>query len=319
MKKSIRAGILGVLVGDALGVPYEFKSSAEMAAKPATDMVGYGTYNQPPGTWSDDGSLTLCLADALREGYSLQRIAENCVAWYYEEKFAAWQEVFDIGNTTWKALKDVREILQQGDLEALQQRAQENREQENGNGSLMRILPLLCLFADAPPEHEAFSIILEVSAITHRHVRAAMACHFYLYFAWHLLKGEEKHTAFQKTRVFFNALWQSEALFQPEFSHFQRLFQTDFAQLPKEEIRSGGYVIESIEASCWCFLRTENYAECTLSAVNLGHDTDTTAAIAGGLAGIYYGEEGIPEFWRVNLARLEYIQALGQALEEKYF
>ena len=80
---SARSGILGAIVGDALGVPVEFKSRDYLSENPVTDMIGYGTYNQPPGTWSDDSSLLLCLLSALNEGYDLNKIAKNFENWFF--------------------------------------------------------------------------------------------------------------------------------------------------------------------------------------------------------------------------------------------
>ena len=96
----------------------------------------------------------------------------------------------------------------------------------------------------------------------------------------------------------------------PEFDHFKRIFADDFEALPEEKIKSTGYVVDTLEAALWCLLTTESYRECVLKAVNLGGDTDTVAAVAGGLAGALYGIEGIPEEWLNTLIKREYIEEI---------
>ena len=96
-------GIMGLVVGDALGVPYEFKARGTFDAE---DMVGYGTYNQPPGTWSDDSSMTLATVESLvdRGGIDLNDIMENFAKWYFNANFTPWGKVFDVGNGTRSAI-----------------------------------------------------------------------------------------------------------------------------------------------------------------------------------------------------------------------
>ena len=112
--------------------------------------------------------------------------------------------------------------------------------------------------------------------------------------------------------------WTEMEFAEREQKHFERLIQNDIREVAHADLKSGGYVMESIEASIWCFLQKENYVDVVFEAINLGHDTDTTAAIAGGLAGLFYGAETIPEYWIASLARMEDIIELGNQLNEKY-
>ena len=158
--------LFGVAVGDALGVPVEFRSRESIAQKPVTDMIGFGTHDQPPGTWSDDSSLTFCLADVLADKYDLQNIANSFVNWLYDELWTARGEVFDVGIATRAAIERVLRKTRP-DL------AGGFDESSNGNGSLMRILPLLFYIKDKPVD-ERFTITKAVSSITHGHVRSAL-------------------------------------------------------------------------------------------------------------------------------------------------
>ncbi len=183
----VKSVLLGVAVGDAVGVPFEFRSREIMQKNPAIDMVGYGTYNQPPGTFSDDSSLTFCLAEALTKGFDLQEIANNFIKWVEEDYWTAHGEVFEIGIATEVAIENLMNVdspeLSGGD-----------DEYSNGNGSLMRIAPLLFYLSDKPIQ-ERYELTRLVSGITHRHIRSVIACFFYLEFARFLVEGLEKQDA----------------------------------------------------------------------------------------------------------------------------
>lgn len=164
----LRSAIYGFAIGDALGVPYEFK---ERHTYNCTDMIGHGTWNQEAGTWADDTSLTLATAMSIKDMglIDLKDIRKNFEAWLYEDKFTANGEVFDVGGTTRGAIE-----LGHG-LDGFHY---------NGNGSLMRILPLA--FTDASDED-----IANVSAITHAHEISKNACIEYIHIARKLIKGEK--------------------------------------------------------------------------------------------------------------------------------
>jgi ADP-ribosylglycohydrolase len=156
-KIAVSSLLFGLAVGDALGVPVEFLPRGSFRA---AGMRGYGTHNQPPGTWSDDTSLTLCLADSLSRGFSPDDIARNFINWYDEGAFTAHGTVFDIGMATSKAINRLKAGVapeKAGCAEA----------NENGNGSLMRIAPLVFYLAGRP-EAERFNITKVASSITHR-------------------------------------------------------------------------------------------------------------------------------------------------------
>lgn len=309
--------LLGVAVGDALGVPFEFNTKDQMKKNPAKEMVGYGRYTVPAGTWSDDSSLTFCLAQSLLKGYDLADMATNFLNWKEESYWSARGYVFDIGITTSKAITYFKRILRNKEYEELTQLKYLGDEYDNGNGSLMRIMPLLFYIKDMDISQQ-FEIIRDVSALTHRHMRAAMCCLIYLRLAEHLLNGKGKITAYQLMQKEILAFWKTIDYAEKESKLFTQLIEKDIREMPYEDLKSGGYVMESIESSIWCFLQKDTYSEVVLTAINLGHDTDTTAAIAGGLAGLYYGAGSMPEYWLASIARLEDIIELGNQLHAKY-
>ncbi len=298
---------------------WEFRLNFELENRwkknPAKGMTGYGTYNQPEGTWSDDSSLTFCLAESLAEGYDLKEIAKKFIRWKNEAYWSARGEVFDIGLTTSKAISS--QLLKKNEISELKNQKYYGNEQDNGNGSLMRIIPLLFLIK-GKSIGEQFEIIWEVSALTHRHIRAAMSCLIYLKLAEELLEGKSKELAYLNMRNKIVNFWDEIEFSLIERLHFDRIIKDDVRGLRIRDLKSGGYVIEVLESSIWFFLSSETYKETILSIINIGHDTDTSAAIAGGLAGIYYGREGIPDFWLASIARMEDIFDLGIRLNAKY-
>lgn len=289
--QQIQSAFLGLAIGDALGVPVEFLKRAQLQAEPVTDMQGFGTHNQPAGTWSDDSSLTFCLADSLCSGYDLREIATSFLQWYHNARWTAGGVVFDIGNSTRAALQ---RLLKKFDAA----KSGGKSLADNGNGSLMRILPLAFYLQGETMQRRA-EIVREVSSITHAHQVSVRCCQYYVEFATLLLQGFEPFQAYQALKVFFS---HSVPL--------ARLAMGNIYELPEEEIKSGGYVVETLEAAMWCLLTTHSYEAAVLQAVNLGGDTDTTAAVVGGLAGLWYGLNAIPTKWLVQLVGADRINDL---------
>ncbi|MDM1548798.1 ADP-ribosylglycohydrolase family protein [Empedobacter falsenii] len=302
--------LIGSAVGDALGVPVEFKSRQYLQQNPVTDMMGYGTYNMPPGTFSDDSSMMFCLAESLCNGYNVNDIAEKFQMWMHEGYWTADGEVFDVGISTRKAINRLRVVKNPTE-------AGSTAESDNGNGSLMRILPLAIFTKDLSID-ERCEIVKEVSSITHAHNRSVLACIYYIEFALNVLDSENLEEAYLNTNFWLKLFLEENEIYKNEFQYFERILSGKLIDLKEDEIKSTGYVMDSLEASIWCLLHTDSYKDCVLKAVNLGHDTDTIACIAGGIAGIYYDVETIPTNWIEQLARVDDILHLAEQLEEKY-
>lgn len=304
----IQPALFGLAVGDALGVPVEFTSRSSLKRNPVTGMREFGKYKQPAGTWSDDSSLAFCLAEALTEGFDLGRIANNFVKWESKGYWAARGEVFDVGIATSKAINR----LKRGIAPEL---AGGTDEDSNGNGSLMRILPLL-FYIRKMPLKERFELTRLVSSITHGHIRSVIACFYYLEYAKHLIDNQNKYEVYSILRKEFPENIKELGVDIDELAHFDRLLAENIWHLKEQEISSGGYVIDTLEASLWCLLTTRSYSEAVLKAVNLGEDTDTTAAVTGGLAGLLYGYDEIPKEWIDVLARKDDIDDLCRRLAD---
>lgn len=251
--------IYGQAVADALGVPYEFRARDTFAC---TDMVGFVSHHQPAGTWSDDTSMALCICDSYRVlgRIDVDDIRARFVRWYREGAYTV-DGLFDIGGAC---------------ARALDQGFGCTGERDNGNGSLMRTVPLA--FTAATDDE-----VRAVSAITHAHPTSTELCVALVRIARDLVRGVPVR----------EAVPAADAL----------------AARPRTDVRSGGFVRDTYEAALWCLLTTGTYADCVLTAVNLGDDTDTTAAVAGALAGIVYGADAIPAAWLSALRGREVIEA----------
>ena len=297
MPNNLQTILLSTAIADALGVPVEFKPRAYLKENPVTDMLEYGTHHQPKGTWSDDTSLMLCLAESIVQGLDINKLAQKFVAWKNDNYWTPHGWVFDIGIGTRIAI----ERLEKGERPEL---AGGFDEMDNGNGSLMRILPLILFTKDLPIE-QRFEWTKKVSSLTHGHIRSVLACFYYLEFAKKIIAGKDKWQAYAELQTEFLNYIESIKINPLEIQKFSRLLFDDISKVDEDNIESSGYVIHTMEASIWCLLTTNSYSEAVLKAVNLGKDTDTTGAVTGGLAGLIYGVDSIPKAWLKTLARKE--------------
>jgi ADP-ribosyl-[dinitrogen reductase] hydrolase len=288
----ILGGLYGSLIGDALGVPVEFSSRSACKANPVTGMRANGMHYQRAGTWSDDGSLLLCSVESLVEkGFDVEDMGKRMLRWFDLGHWAAHGLVFDIGNATRVALDRIS-------LGTSAEQSGGRGVHDNGNGSIMRILPVV--LDGLGLDEEAFCHRIErASAITHAHERSKMACVFFGMMVRALMGGLYPQNALNQAQACFAGRYERSS----EFSHFAQVMKNDLAQEFEHEIESSGYVIDTLTASIWCLLTTNSFSECVLKAVNLGDDTDTTGCVAGGLAGVFYGVEAIPANWFAALPR----------------
>ena len=316
--RKIKDGIYGLCVGDALGVPAETRTREALRSDPITGMVGGGWHRQPAGYWSDDSSMTLCLADSIgRAGYyDTHDIMSRFDDWARNGAYTPGGRAFDIGNTCAHALRRYRQGYAPDHWG--------NRKlAENGNGSLMRILPMAFVLYRKYGIHitgsdRAMEDIHEISGLTHRHRLAQSACGIYLAIALRILDGYERKAAVREGVRDALQWYDSHPRFADCRVFWKKISDPDrLASLPNESIYSGGFVMETMETVLWALMNTDNYTDCVLTCVNMGYDTDSTAAIAGGLAGLYYGYDSIPEAWIRQLAGKDIIDDCIRSLEDR--
>ena len=298
MLDAIRAVTLGHAVADALGVPVEFCARKTLKDKPITDMIGYGTYDVPAGTWSDDTSMSLCALKSLAKGrVDYNDIMNNFCKWYYNDEFTATGELFDIGITCSQAIDNYCNYsctIEQCGLSNIT---------SNGNGSLMRIYPfVLYAYFNNIEGKELINIISKASALTHAHIYSIDGCIIYTHILTELLKKQCKESVHIGLAKAVKDIKSHDV--------YKNLLSDNFIKSNEDNIKSSGYIVDTLEASVWCLLTTDNYKDCVLKAVNLGGDTDTIAAIAGSLAGALYGINNIPKEWLKILKKEKYIESM---------
>lgn len=312
--------IFGMAVGDALGVPYEFITKGEMSLMPCKDMVGYGTHNQPVGTWSDDTSMALCIIESLCNGLNYTNIADKFKFWLFKNLWTPHGYVFDAGSSTGNAINRWRSgkylPTECGGLSF----------SSNGNGSVMRTL-VLVPFIENMDVYKRYDVVSNVSSITHAHWISTFSCFLVCEYAIAIRKGYSKLNAFTVAVESLNLINNLE-ISKGGFSdltedEFKKHFQTKIDLIKDENstdvnFHGFGFALDTAITSIWCIMTTENFKEATLKAVNYGYDTDTTGCVTGGLAGIVYGYDGIPEEWLVDIARKDDINELVENYDSVY-
>ncbi len=301
----IIGGLLGTLVGDALGVPVEFTGRSVRDLDPVTGMSGYGTWNQPPGTWSDDGAMTLAAANGITtHGWNLDRMMDGFRRWYDEAWWTAHGSVFDIGGTTRLAIIDYR-------INREAASCGRSDEHANGNGSLMRILPASAWLAGTA-SGDRIRRAGEASALTHAHIRSRLCCAWHAQWCAAVLAGSDMRSAAGKASLrLYREIPASER------TPLARILDGTAMDLPRERVPSDGYVVSTLEAAQWCLAQHTGFAEAVLAAVNLGGDTDTTGAVVGGMAGWLHGVESIPSAWLAALPRRSELDTLARRFAER--
>ncbi|KAF3905794.1 hypothetical protein AA313_de0205033 [Arthrobotrys entomopaga] len=350
----IKGGIFGVAVGDALGGPVEFQLRGTFGK--VTEYQPNMNFGLPAGSWTDDTSMTLCLAQSFITTHTFSPVTQiqNYIAWYKTGYLSVIDCCFDIGNLTlstllyWKSTLNhnpsststttnqttttATTTISDEQLASFQLKLDEQYKSPRycGNGSLMRTLPIGVWYYSSP-EEDIIRYSHRASELTHPYPTNGEACAVYSILIAYILSSTTstpttaaataaatttattatvtKEEVFTKFKEF---KFEDETL-KGRFEQYTSI--TDFKSKREEDISSSGYVVHSLEAALWAFFTTEGYEDGCVRVVNLGDDADTVGAIYGGLAGVYYGLEGIPERWREGLVRKEVV---GRVAEEFY-
>lgn len=300
--------IIGHAIGDAMGVPTEFCIREKLQKHPVVKMIGYGQHDVPAGCYSDDTSMELALIDSYnnKDYFDYDDIMTNFYYWLHDSKYTATDEVFDAGRTCIQAIINYtngKEPLECG-LKG---------EDNNGNGSLMRILPVaLYSYYKKIDENEIIKLTNDISSLTHAHEVSRLGCYIYIRYVMYLLDGYSKIEAYNLIQKINYSSYSDDSL-----EKYNRILKGNIKKIPLDDISSRGYVVDTLEASLWCLLVHDNFEDTILEAINLGNDTDTVAAITGSMAGIVYGINAIPKEWLDTLIKKDYIMNLSLEFEKK--
>jgi ADP-ribosylglycohydrolase len=293
LKARVFGGLLGAAIGDALGLPFEGAPREWLDQDPIEGIAGGGPHGQPAGAWSDDSSLLFCLAESLCSGYDPDDIGAKFLAWWTEGLWTPYGRAFGFGHATAAAMHKMMVGIPP-------LKAGQSGEGSNANGSLMRTLPVALYF------HRNRDLMLkaahQVSSISHAHPRSLMCCGIYCLVASSLLRGADRREAVedavrQANEYYRGPPWDDERV------HLESILSLEAIGLDRFQVKSGSYVVETLEAALWSLVRGDSFRHALLVAVNLGGDTDTVGAVTGGLAGVCHGRDGVPEEWLEALAR----------------
>ena len=307
----LKNSLLGFVVGDAMGVPIEFETREMLKKYPLTEMVGYGSYDEPAGTWSDDTSMTLATIDSIIEKKKIDYhdITTKFCEWVNNAEYTATDHLFDIGITTKYAL--VRFFVDK--VEAT--KCGGTLDSENGNGSLMRMMPIaLYAYYHQLDNNMIFEIVKNASSITHANEKSVLGCYIYVQYILKLIETNNLQESYNYIKTLNYQTFFSE----DNISIYERILKNDISKYPLEEIRSSGYILHTLEAVLWVVLNTTSFEESILTAINLGEDTDTIGEITGSLTGIKYGFDNIPENWINKIQKLDYLYELIDKWDEIY-
>ncbi len=299
----IRGSVFGFTIGDAMGVPAKFKERDELLQNPVISMTGYGTFNVPSGTFSGNTVLTLesmnSIADLKDINYNdmMTRFCKLAANGEYASIFKAIDIDVTIKKSMLKFLKTESDAVKCGsdDINA------------NGNGSIMRMLPIaLYCHYNKFKDYEVFNIVKNASSMTHANEISILGCYIYVNYLLFILNGKDKFASYNMIKC----LDYSEYFDEDTVAYYNRLLKTNINNLRIDDLKSTGYVVYTLEAAIWVILNTNSFSEAIVGAINLGGDTNAVGAITGSIAGIIYGYDNIPQKWLLELKKANYIEEI---------
>ena len=299
--------IIGHAVGDAMGFPTEFSKREELLQSPVIEMIDSPDVGQPTGSWSDDTAMEIATIDSFiqKKYFDYKDIMDKWVKWISKSEYTPTGVAFDIGRTCLKAIKKYcngTAPLECGSTSM----------NENGNGSLMRILPVaLYAYSKKLDDTSIHKLTNEASSLTHAHEVSRLGCYIYVQFIICLLKGNTKHEAYKHIQDLDYRSFSIDSI-----NHYARILNNQIEFQILDNIKSTGYIVDTLESAMWIFMNAQHYKEAIIASTNIGGDTDTIGAIVGSMAGIYYGFEDIPSSWLDKLQRKDYLMELVDRFEK---
>lgn len=294
MKDKIKGSIVGSILGDIVGVPYEFTSKNLITKEDILSFKGYKSHNVPFGYWSDDSSLILATMDSLKNGRcDYKDIGTNFCHWLFDKQYTPQNQVFDCGTTIRRAINQINECDYTGRCE----------DYECGNGSLMRILPVvLYQYFNEKDQSIALDTIIEIGNITHSNKLCEIGIIIYSKYVFNLLDGKDKLEAYKDMQQFVKERFKGF-----DVSAYNRILNENIFNATKDEVNGSGFIVNTLESVLWTFINSNNYKDGIINAILLGNDTDTVASITGGLLGLYYGYDNISSEWIDKIFKKDYI------------
>jgi ADP-ribosyl-[dinitrogen reductase] hydrolase len=290
IKNKLLGSFLGLAIGDCVGTTVEFNKRDTF--EPITDMIGQGPFNLPAGYWTDDTSMALCLAQSLLEYPDLNKtdLLTRFTNWYHNGENSSTGTCFDIGSTTLSAILNFEET---------KQTTNNTIYYSAGNGSIMRLAP--AFIKHHKDIEKAVSVAVLQSETTHGTYECLYASEMLTRLLYRALQAPSKYYVYDvMTR-------------NSNYNEFvENILEAIYK--PRDQIKSSGYVVHTLQAAIWSFHNTDNFKDAILLATNLGDDSDTVAAVTGQIAGMYYGLDNIPTDWVNKLYQKDMFIELGNKL-----
>lgn len=298
--------IIGHAIGDAMGMPTEFCSREQLLSNPVINMIESKKVAQPAGSWTDDTSMEIATIESIisNNGFNYSDIMARWCDWLNKGEYTPNGEVFDIGRTCLRACRNFMDGIEPTKCGL-------SDENSNGNGSLMRILPVaIYSHINNLSNEELVNLVNDVSSLTHGHNISKLACYMYVKFVIRLFNGMSKEECYEHLKTDDYSMYDNYSI-----SKYDRLIKEDITKLKIDDIKSSGYVVDTWECVLWILLKSKSFKETIIATTNIGQDTDTIGAIAGSMAGIIYGMDETPKQWLDTLIKKDYLINLANKLE----
>lgn len=311
--------LLGFALGDALGVPVEFLDRDFIRNLNITEMEGKDTNLQfesrwgnliTAGSWSDDTSMLIAGMDAIiqKDGnIDYNQVMNNYIEWINYGKYTSFGQTFGIGGIIFESLKRYYH-----GTNALECGGKGFK--DNGNGSLMRILPfsLYCI-NNGLSEEETFDLVSKASGLTHANDISKMSCCIYTEYLRNIIETKNPIISLERVQeIDYSKYFNEEAI-----KEHRKILKSNFKFISDEKINASGYVVDTLESVIYSIINGRNFEETLKIAINMGYDTDTVCGITGSIAGALYGSEQMPKRWIDKLKRKDYLVELANKFEEK--
>lgn len=309
MREKYLDGLMGFAIGDAMGFPVVNKTREELLANPVTKMIPHDLYKQPEGTWSTLTSLLIATIDSVnvKNTFDYMDISLKFSAFKNHASFTPYNEVFFIEKTTKDAI-DLYEEKRENLVEC-------GISDSFSNGSLMRILPVAYYALENKlKDEEIFVLTKDLSSLTHKNEVVLMGCYLFIRYIIFLLNGKDKFSAYSMTKCVDYSMFSEDIQ-----GYYNRILKEDISKLNVNAIHSSSSVVDTLEASLWVTLKSENFIEAVIGAVNLGEDTSSIGALVAFIAGLVYGYEAIPTEWKDTLVRKEYLLDIFEEFSENKY
>ena len=300
--------VIGLAIGDAMGVPTQFHPRRWLLANPIKEMTEPIKEGQPVGAWSDDTSMTVCTIESYieKDKFDYDDIMTKFVNWINNADYTSAGKTFDVGRTCLKAISKYMDCVSPIDCGLTD-------EKSNGNGSLMRILPVaLYAYYKKLSDEEIINLTNDISSLTHAHEISKLGCYIYVRYVMFLLEGHTKEEAYELIKKVNYSSYAHSSI-----DAYNRILKDNIVKYSIDDIDSTGYVVSTLECALWILLKSKSFEETIFATTNIGNDTDTIGAIAGSMAGIIYGYDNIPIRWLDKLLRKDYLIDISKQFEDK--